>query len=78
MGPETFLELPGGSGLQLCAQTHLKRPCAPLVWLVRQTTNTDFLPAVEPDSVGRTLLPAELTLLFHIYVLFIQYTCSTY
>ena len=38
----------------------------------------DFLPAIEPESFGRTLLPAILTLLLCIYVLFIQYTCSTY
>ena len=38
----------------------------------------DFLQAVEPDNFGQTLLSAVLTLLFCIYVLFIQYTCSTY
>ena len=38
----------------------------------------DFLPAVEHDSFGWALLPAVLTLLFCIYDLFIQYTCSTY
>ena len=36
----------------------------------------DFLPAVKSDSFISTLLPAVLTLLFCIYVLFIQYTCS--
>ena len=55
-----------------------KRPCVTLVLSVGRTTNTDFLLAVEPGSFKRTLLPTVLTLLFCIYVLFIQYTCSTY
>ena len=38
----------------------------------------DFLPAIEPDSFGWTFLPAVLTFLFCIYVLFIQDICSTY
>ena len=38
----------------------------------------DFLPAVKPESFGRTLLFAILTFLFCIYVQFIHYTCSTY
>ena len=54
-----------------------KRLCATLVWLVGRMTNIDFLPTVEPDSFGWTLLPAVLTLLFCIYVLFVQYPCST-
>ena len=37
--------------------------------LIRMT-NTDFLPAVEPDSFGRSLLPTALTL--------ILYICSVY
>ena len=43
-----------------------------------RTTNTNFLPALESDSFRRILLPAVLTILFCIYVLLSQYTCSTY
>ena len=38
----------------------------------------DLFPAVNPESFVRTVLSAVLNLLFCIYVLFIQYICSTY
>ena len=72
---KAFLEPPGVSRLRPCARTHLKKALCQ----IRPVGGTyDFLPAVEPDSFGRTFLPAVLTLLFCIYVLFSQYTCSTY
>ena len=75
---EAFLELLGMSGLWPCTQTHLKKwPCATLVWLVGQTTNTDFLLVVKPvRSDGHFYLLYYH--LFCMYVLFIQYTCSIY
>ena len=78
LGPKACLKPLGVSELRPCTWTLLKMLRATLVQSVGRTTNTDFLPAVEPDSLGRTLLSALLTLLFCIYVLFIQYTCSTY
>ena len=51
MGLRQFLEPPGLSGPWPCAWTHQKKkPCATLVQSVGQTTNTNFLPAVKPDS----------------------------
>ena len=56
-----------------CARNHLK---SLVPYPSRLTTNTNFLPAVEPDSLRWTLLPDVLILLFCIYVLFIQYMSS--
>ena len=77
MGPEVFLELLGVSGLRPCIKPTKERLCATLIRLVGCMTNTNFLPAVKPDSFGPTLLSTVLALLFCIVVVCIQYTCST-
>ena len=77
--PEAFLEPPEQSGLQSCARTHQSRSCDTLVRSVGRTTNTGSLSQQSNLTVfGRTPLPAVLILLFCVYVLFIEYPCSTY
>ena len=73
-GAEKFLEL---LGYGLVPGPTLKKPCATFVRSEGRTANTDFLPAVSPDSFGRTLLLAVLTLSFCIYVLFFLFFFNT-
>ena len=69
--PEAFLEPPVVSWLRPWARTHLKKVILPHSsgwWDVRQIPTSSQLSNL--TVFGRTLLPAVLTLLFCIYVLF--------
>ena len=78
IGSRSFLEPLSVSGQWPFTRSHLKSHVPHLSgwWNVRQ------IPSSSQQSnltvFGQTFLPAVLTLLFCIYVLFIQYTCSTY
>ena len=61
MGPETFLRMPGVSGLRLWVLTHLKLPCSTPARLVGRATNTVL--TGRSDSWQR--IPSPNVLLLH-------------
>ena len=73
--PETFLALPGVSGLLSCAWTHLKKKTAlSNTRLVSRTYDKYQLPSSSRTGqfFGRTFLSAVLTLLYCIFVLILK------